>query len=483
VSCTVCGKEKRCAAYVRVSTQDQARKGFSLPEQRELVLKKAQELGYCPGCVDVFEDAHTGAEMERPGWNRLRQGVQAGRYDIIVCLCPDRLGRTTVGMLLAYEELSAWGAKVEYVHVHVDEATPEGRLLLQISAVFSDYERRKIASRIAAGKERKLRQTGRLPHHVRLYGYRFNRDTDLLEVDEKEAAVVRLMFRWAAYGADGDGGQPAACGEPLTPADICRRLNAMGIPRADGKTPWHRSTVTRMLRREAYYTGVFWTYRWRDKSRGIPRPPDARYAVPIEPLVDEGTWRAANERLNGRRTSTRGEERPPFLLRGLVSCGACGRPLLTASARPRGKLFRYYRCPGAEPRGTLAAGSGENGPAPNASGGTGSAASSCPGRYWNADAVERIVWHVVYRELAEQGGAFIARLARAERDGDGGNGAEAEALAARLAAKYRALLKESPAPVRRRIVESLVTYVRLHYPRGIVVGGPLTPQRFEMASP
>lgn len=475
MSCAACGKEKGCAAYVRVSTQDQARKGFSLPEQRDLVQKKAQELGYCSACIHVFEDAHTGAEMERPGWNRLRRGVQEGRYDTIVCLCPDRLGRTTVGMLLAYEELKGWGAKVEYVHVNVDEATPEGHLLLQISAVFSDYERRKIASRIAAGKERKLRETGRLPHHVRLYGYRFNRDTDLLEVDDEEAAVVHLIFRWAAYGPDEKR-------EPLTPTEICQRLNELGVPRADGKTPWHRATIARMLRREAYCTGLLWTYRWHDKDRRIPRSPEERYAVPVEPIIDEATWQAANRQLNRRRPNRGGEETPPFLLRGLAQCGMCGRPLHTATARPRGKLFRYYRCPGTGKEGPSAPPPGEPGFP-----GTGSAETDCPGRYWNADAVERIVWHVVQRELGEKGAGVIARLAREEgtqEEGafDGEAGGRDEGLVECLAAAYRELLEESPPSVRQWIIRSVVTYVRLLHPRGVVVSGHLSPRRFELAA-
>src|SRR5690625_4692372 len=97
--CPTCGKEKTCAVYVRVSTQDQARKGFSLPEQRAQTWRKAQELGFCSRCVRVYEDAHTGADMHRPAWDALQECIRTGQHDTVVCLCPDRLGRDTVGML------------------------------------------------------------------------------------------------------------------------------------------------------------------------------------------------------------------------------------------------------------------------------------------------------------------------------------------------------------------------------------------------
>src|SRR5690606_29858281 len=304
------------------------------PEQREQGEGKAAELGYCRACIVVYEDVHTGSEMERPAFDRLREAIKEGRHRTVICLCPDRLGRNTVGMLLAYEELKAYGVRVEYVQINVDGDTPEGNMFLQISAVFSDYERRKIISRIRSGKERKVRDTGRLPHRVRLYGYRFNEDTDLLEVDPHEADVVRRIFHWAAWG---DGG-----GKPLNPGQICARLDALGIPRSDGGRGWYRSTVIRMVRREAYYTGRLVTHRWANRERTAERPPERQHAVAIEPLVDAATWRLANAHLASGR-SGRGPSPVAFALRGAVLCGQCGRPMRTASSRPRGRLFRYYQ--------------------------------------------------------------------------------------------------------------------------------------------
>src|SRR5690606_17479331 len=266
LSCPVCGKAKRCAGYIRVSTQDQAKKGYSLPEQREQAQRKAAQLGYCPQCLVIYEDVHTGSEMERPAFEALRNAVREGRHDTVICLCPDRLGRNTVGMLLAYEELKAFNVRVEYVQIDVDGDTPEGNLFLQISAVFSEYERRKIISRIRAGKERKVKVARRLPHHVRLYGYVFDKETDLLQVHPGEAAVVRQVFQWAARG---DGGGP-----PLNAGEIAERLDAMGVPRSDGGRGWYPSTILRMLRRDVYYTGRFITHRWADGARARERPPD-----------------------------------------------------------------------------------------------------------------------------------------------------------------------------------------------------------------
>src|SRR6266478_3446323 len=90
----------------------------------------------------------------------------------------------------------------ELDHAHVvfrsatepfDTGTPAGRMMVQMLGVFAEFERATLVDRVIAGMERKAARGEWLGGHAP-YGYRLNRDTALLEMDEAEAPVARLIF-------------------------------------------------------------------------------------------------------------------------------------------------------------------------------------------------------------------------------------------------------------------------------------------------
>src|SRR5206468_3539083 len=122
--------------------------------------------------VEAFaDDGYSGASLERPALARLREGVRARRWDVVLVHAPDRLARRLALQLLLLDEFKRAGAAVEFVTTP-SEDTPEGRLLLNISGVISEFEREKIKARTLAGKLAKARAgqvvtPGNFP-----YGYR-----------------------------------------------------------------------------------------------------------------------------------------------------------------------------------------------------------------------------------------------------------------------------------------------------------------------
>ncbi|MFZ5813785.1 MAG: recombinase family protein [Bacillota bacterium] len=335
---------QRAAIYLRVSSEDQARHGYSLGEQEERCRQLAADLG--AGQVVLYTDGgESGSRLDRPGLGALREALQAGLHDLVVVLDPDRLARNLYLQLALHDEFRRLGVALEFVNLDWED-TPDGRLFLQMRGAIAEYEREKIRMRTYAGRRRKARQGGLPCGPVDAYGYRYDREAQQLRPDPGQAATVREIFRWAAYG------DPALFPEgPPGPARIARALNQLGIPTARGTPAGWRANTVRQLLRNRRYIGELVTFRTTaERGRRRPAPESERITVPVPPLVDPATFAQANANLtaNGRRQQ--GRPRHPYLLAGLLRCGLCGRPLHGSlqrlRRRTRPQAVPYYACSG-----------------------------------------------------------------------------------------------------------------------------------------
>ena len=195
------------AAYLRVSSQVQ-RQRDTIASQREAVLHHGRGRGWTiPDACVFVDDGFSGATLERPALEALRDGVASGEIETVLVWSIDRLSRNFAHQILLQEEFARTGAKIVCVQ-EPDDATPQGMLLRQILSVISEYERTLIAERSRRGKIHRARQ-GSLNMLTRApYGYRLIRKTETcgarLEVDDTEARVVRRIvttrasYRWRA---------------------------------------------------------------------------------------------------------------------------------------------------------------------------------------------------------------------------------------------------------------------------------------------
>lgn len=333
---------QRAAIYLRVSSDDQARHGYSLGEQEDRCRALALELGALE--VTAYTDGgESGAKLERPGLTALREALRAGLHDLVVALDPDRLARSLYLQLALHDEFRQAGVALEFVNLDWED-TPDGRLFLQMRGAIAEYEREKIRMRTYAGRRRKARQGGLPCGPVDAYGYRYDREGQRLVADPVQAATVREMFRWAATG-DGllfpDG--------PPGPGRIAALLNRLGVPPARG-TAWHANTVRQMLRNRRY-VGELVTFRTAlERGRRRPTPPGEQIVVPVPALVDRATFEQAKANLAASGRRHQGKPRYPYLLSGLLRCGLCGRALHGSLQRLRRRTHPVdsptYACSG-----------------------------------------------------------------------------------------------------------------------------------------
>jgi site-specific DNA recombinase len=337
----------RVALYARVSTESQQARGTigsQLAVLRDRVGAEGDEV-----VAEFCDDGHSGARLDRPGLDALRDAAEAGLIERVWCLSPDRLARVYAYQVIVLDELARNGVRVRFTDAPAIDDDPQAKLLTQVQGVIAEYERAKIAERYRRGKLFRSR-AGEVLAWRTPYGYRRQpRDAHRparLEVFEPEAAVIRRIFADAAVG-----------GHSLR--EIIRGLAADGVPPPTGHDRlWSTSTLSKLLRNEAYIGRVYFNRteaipdpRPGRRNKQVPRPREDWIAIAVPALIDERTFEAA--RRAGRdnsQWSPRRTEPGQWLLRGLVKCGTCGVGTNCHKMRGRnGTWHRYYYCRNHDP--------------------------------------------------------------------------------------------------------------------------------------
>lgn len=359
--------------YVRVSTEESARKGYSINDQLQECRKKAGT----DEVIEYIDEGISGEFLDRPGLTKLREDVKRGLITKVVCLDPDRLSRKLMNQLIVTEEFDRQG--VELVFVNGEYArTPEGQLFYSMRGAISEFEKAKITERMTRGRREKARQ-GKVIRDYRVYGYDYDKEKECFIVNEEEAKVVRLVFDLFTKPndkADGING-------------IAKYLTKQGIPTKRGAKVWHRQVVRQMLMNRAYI-GEFYQNRWNsegmlgnrfrppeERIRMRERPKEEWIRVPCPAIIDEETFYHAQALLEESRRRWSKKSKHQYLLSGLVRCGNCLNTMTGRRAKNWGKYVYEYT---------------------DQKNYSGAKHPGC-GRRVNADQLEREVWEKIVRWL------------------------------------------------------------------------------------
>src|SRR5215212_5651222 len=163
---------KRAILYARVSTEEQARSGYSLAQQLEALREYTAREGY-EVLEEVKDSGHSGASLERPGMDRVRDLVAAGGVSVVLAQDRDHFAREPAYHYLLRREFEVHGTRIRALNDRGDES-PEGELTNGILDQLAKYERAKIAERSRRGKMRKAKEGKVIPTHTADYGFKFN---------------------------------------------------------------------------------------------------------------------------------------------------------------------------------------------------------------------------------------------------------------------------------------------------------------------
>jgi len=337
----------RAAVYARVSTTRQAQ-AQTIEQQLDRLRAAVAERGWELEDQHVYrDDGFSGARLGRPGLDRLRDHAALADLDVVLVAAPDRLARNYVHQVLLIEELAGHGCRVEFLDRPMSD-DPHDQLLLQIRGAVAEYERTLITERMRRGRHARLRAGTLLPWTRPPFGYRLDpdrpRDAAAVRTESGEAALVAQLFDWYL--------EPRATLYQLT-----ARLAGLGVATPTGKPRWTVASVRGILRNPAY-AGRALTNRTRPgpahrrKSAlqpagpGIthaPRPEQDWIAVPVPPVVSEEIFAQVQAKLDSNQQGAARNTRHEYLLRALVSCGACR---LACTGRQLHPGYRYYLCRG-----------------------------------------------------------------------------------------------------------------------------------------
>jgi len=337
----------RVALYARVSTDAQEARG-TIGSQLEVLRSAIANDGH--QVVGEFVDnGYSGARLDRPGLDALRDAAEAGAVDAIWCLSPDRLARVYAYQVVILDELSRHGVPVHFTDAPPIDDDPQAKLLTQVQGVIAEYERAKIAERNRRGKLYRSR-LGEVISWKTAYGYRRVPRTSErpahLEIYEPEAIVVRRIFDDYVAG-----------NYPMR--QIIVRLAADGVLSPSSKNMWCISTVRNVLRNEAYVGRVY--YNKTEYVQAIPgvrcahykqRPREEWIPIAVPSILSENIFEAAQRvSRDNSQWSPRHSEPGHWLLRRLVVCGSCGVKAHSHPTRDRqgGKSYRYYDCSNHDP--------------------------------------------------------------------------------------------------------------------------------------
>ncbi|MHB8419122.1 MAG: recombinase family protein [Myxococcales bacterium] len=221
----------RTVAYLRVSTDKQADKGVSLEAQREKV--EAYAKLYDLALVEVIVDAGQSAKsLDRPGLQKALGMLRAKQADALLVVKLDRLTRSVRDLGDLLERHFAPGkSDLLAVDMQIDTRTPGGRMMLNILASVSQWEREVIGERTSTAMQHK-RSRGEFTGGTAPYGFRLGEDGEhLAPVEEEQATIIEarrlhasgLTLREVAAGLE-ERGSRARTGRPFAPMQIRRML-------------------------------------------------------------------------------------------------------------------------------------------------------------------------------------------------------------------------------------------------------------------
>ena len=196
-------KALRCAIYCRKSSEEGLDQAYnSLDAQRDACAAYIRSQ-VSEGWVltpEVYDDGgFSGGNLERPGFKRLMDQIEAGKIDVVVVYKVDRLTRSLTDFAKIVEVLDRKGASFVSVTQAFNTTTSMGRLTLNVLLSFAQFEREvtgeRIRDKIAASKTLGMWMGGNVP-----FGYRPKGRT--LEIVPEEAKTVRIIFeRYLALGS------------------------------------------------------------------------------------------------------------------------------------------------------------------------------------------------------------------------------------------------------------------------------------------
>jgi site-specific DNA recombinase len=372
--------------YARVSSEKQAQEK-TIESQIAGIIDYANTMKEkIDADLHFIDNGVSGAYLERPGLDKLRDKAIAGEVSKVYVLSPDRLSRKGAHQILLVEEMKRLGVTFSFANRQIGE-TPEDQMLLQIQGIISEYEREKILERARRGKLYaakcgKIRVLSGAP-----YGYFYKKAVNMQDamyvIHPDEAAVVKEAFTLYCY-------------ENFSINGIAKHFTNRGYSTRSGATKWNRSVIWGMLSNPAYKGAAAYRKTKRIDSKiktkhrltnkrttnigasSIIRQEGDWLYIQVPAIITEEDFGIAQQKLKvNRQFSPRNNKKNNYLLTGLLRCTLCSYAIY-GKATSKDNQRIYYRCSGLDSRNATLGGR-----------------KICSGHPIRAEVLEDLVWGAI----------------------------------------------------------------------------------------
>ena len=308
-------EEKKIAGlYIRVSTEDQAREGFSLPEQEKRLRAMCEYKGY--EIYKVYKDAGISAKTgnKRPAFEELLQDIKDKKCNTIVVLKLDRLTRSVYDWENIIKFLEENNAYLDCANDDINTTNANGKMISRILMSVSQQEIERTSERTKVGLSGAIK-AGHIPARAPL-GYKHV--DRLLVPDSLTKDIIIRIFNLYFEGC--------------TYVKIAKIYNEEKIL---GKTNWRDTTILKIISNEIYKG---------DYVSGKRSSNSVYYENVVEPLVSKELWE--NCQVQKKKNSRNYMRTQTYLFLQKLKCPKCGRILAGGATHKvkNDKWYFYYRC-------------------------------------------------------------------------------------------------------------------------------------------
>jgi site-specific DNA recombinase len=318
----------KIAAYIRVSTDEQADKGNSLSEQQERLTAYCKAMAWNEPTFYI-DDGYSAKSLNRPAIQRMLEDVKQSRISVVITTKIDRLCRNLLDLLQTVELLSAHDCNYVSASESFDTSTAVGRMTLQLLGTFAEFERERTSERVKDNMLSIAKNTSKAITRP-CYGY------DIVDgqyaINGQEAVNIRLMFEWAEQGH----------GHRM----IAKKLNDRGALTKLGKM-WDQVNVKRLMKTETIAGIMVYNKRMtkngktteRDKAEWIIKENNHPSIIPPD------RFEKVQEIMRARSRALKHADSETYLLTGLIKCGHCNKNMKGSTSRHKNKYneYTYYR--------------------------------------------------------------------------------------------------------------------------------------------
>ena len=266
-------KITRAAIYTRVSTEDQAKEGFSLDAQLEKLRS------YCKArdweiAGEYIDDGYSGRYVKRPAYNRMMEEIN--KWDAILVIKMDRIHRNSKNFMMMMEYLKKEEKEFVSMTESLDTSTAMGRFVMDIIQRIAQLESEQIGERVYVGMEQKAKTNGGVLGFNIPYGYYYSNGK--LTINHNESENVKNIFQNYLNG--------------ISMKKIAKELNLKSIPTKLNKT-WGTQTVSLILKNPVYCGYL----HWEDYLNPSTHPPivDKNSFNEVQKLIQKKNIKTAHQ--------------------------------------------------------------------------------------------------------------------------------------------------------------------------------------------